>query len=103
VSALPSNTLFSQNPSRHARQTSTGPDPSLQKELMRRDSFNVRSRAEDYIQRLMEVKNVRAAKEGEVTVLTVGCLCGSGHHRSVAFAEQLEKVEGPEGWGIRVS
>lgn len=61
----------------------------------------------------MEVKDVRASREDEVAVLRVGCLCGSGHHRSVAFAERLGKVrwcgkdgdgdgKGQGGWDVRV-
>ena len=70
---------------------------------MRHDSFSdMYSRAEGDIRRLMEVKDVRAAREGEVAVVKVGCMCGSGHHRSVAFAEKLGKVEWPEGWEVRV-
>ena len=39
---------------------------------------------------------------GQVMVLRVGCLCVSGHHRSVAFAELLAKVEWPTSWRVEV-
>ena len=39
---------------------------------------------------------------GQVMILRVGCLCGSGHHRSVAFAEILAKVKWPAGWRVEV-
>jgi RNase adaptor protein for sRNA GlmZ degradation len=91
------------NPSRQARLTSTGLNDSLQDELMRRDSFSdMYSRAAEDIWRLMEVKDARASRDGEVAVVRVGCLCGSGHHRSVAFAEQLGKIKWPEEWDVRV-
>jgi RNase adaptor protein for sRNA GlmZ degradation len=94
---------MTQNPSQHARKTCTGLDPSLQDELMRRASFSdMYSRAEDEIRRLMEVNDVRAARKGEIAVVRVGCLCGSGHHRSVAFAEKLREVKWPKEWDVRV-
>jgi hypothetical protein len=72
---------------------------------MRRDSFSdIVTRAEDDIRRLMEVKDVRAGRQGQTAIVRVGCLCGSGHHRSVAFAEQLGKVKWSEddGWEVRI-
>lgn len=72
---------------------------------MQRESFSdTVARAEDDIKRLMEIKDVRASREDEVAIVRVGCLCGSGHHRSVAFAEQLGKVKWSEdeSWEIRV-
>lgn len=35
-------------------------------------------------------------------VLRVGCMCGSGHHRSVAFAGVQEKQEWPDGWHVEL-
>jgi RNase adaptor protein for sRNA GlmZ degradation len=96
---------MTQNPSRQTRKTCTGLDSTLQDELMCRDSFSdILTRAEDDIRRLMEVKDVRASREGETAIVRVGCLCGSGHHRSVAFAEQLGKVQWSENdeWEVRV-
>jgi RNase adaptor protein for sRNA GlmZ degradation len=96
---------MTENPSRQIRKTCTGLDSILQDELMHRDSFSdVVTRAEDDIRRLMEVKDVRASREDEVAIVRVGCLCGSGHHRSVAFAEQLGKVKWCEDdeWEIKV-
>jgi RNase adaptor protein for sRNA GlmZ degradation len=96
---------MTENPSRQIRKTCTGLDSILQDELMHRDSFSdVVTRAEDDIRRLMEVKDVRASREGEVAIVRVGCLCGSGHHRSVAFAEQLGKVKWCENdeWEVKV-
>jgi RNase adaptor protein for sRNA GlmZ degradation len=96
---------MTENPSRQIRKTCTGLDSILQDELMHRDSFSdVVTRAEDDIRRLMEVKDVRASREGEVAIVRVGCLCGSGHHRSVAFAEQLGKVKWCEDdeWEVKV-
>ncbi|KAI1762420.1 hypothetical protein GGR53DRAFT_468302 [Hypoxylon sp. FL1150] len=40
--------------------------------------------------------------EGDIT-LRVGCLCGSGHHRSVAFSEQLAMVEWPRDWQLELT
>ncbi|KAF1938222.1 hypothetical protein EJ02DRAFT_458052 [Clathrospora elynae] len=94
---------ITQNPSRQSRQTCTGVDASLQEELMQRNSFvDLLSQAEDEIKRMMEVKDARAKGEGETVILRVGCLCGSGHHRSVAFAEQLGKIKWLEEWEVRV-
>lgn len=36
-------------------------------------------------------------------VLRVGSMCGSGHHRSVAFAELLARKEWPEDWKVELS
>ena len=94
-----------ENPSRQIRKTCTGLDSTLQDELMQRESFSdTVARAEEDIKRLMEVKDVRASREDEVAIVRVGCLCGSGHHRSVAFAEQLGKVKWSEddSWEVRV-
>ncbi|KAH6882205.1 hypothetical protein BKA58DRAFT_446667 [Alternaria rosae] len=96
---------ITENPSRQIRKTCTGLDSTLQDELMQRESFSdTVARAEDDIKRLMEIKDVRASREDEVAIVRVGCLCGSGHHRSVAFAEQLGKVKWSEdgSWEIRV-
>ena len=94
-----------ENPSRQIRKTCTGLDSTLQDELMQRESFSdTVARAEEDIKRLMEIKDVRASREEEVAIVRVGCLCGSGHHRSVAFAEQLGKVKWSEddSWEVRV-
>ena len=52
----------------------------------------------------MEVEDVRASRAGETAIVRVGCLCGSGHHRSVAFAEKLGQVRWCEQgeWEVRV-
>ncbi|KAI6084723.1 hypothetical protein F4821DRAFT_242182 [Hypoxylon rubiginosum] len=39
----------------------------------------------------------------EDITLRVGCLCGSGHHRSVAFSEQLAMVEWPRDWQLELT
>ena len=95
---------MTKNPARRAAQTHTGLDSSVQDELMSRDEFHdLIDRAEGDIRRLMEVKEARAKGEDDAAVLRVGCLCGSGHHRSVAFAEQLSKIEWPSEWEVMVS
>ncbi|KAJ9655868.1 hypothetical protein H2201_008706 [Coniosporium apollinis] len=38
----------------------------------------------------------------EAAILRVGCLSGSGHPGSVAFAEELARREWPWGWAVRV-
>ena len=94
-----------ENPSRQIRKTCTGLDSTLQDELMQREAFSdTVARAEEDIKRLMEIKDVRASREEEVAIVRVGCLCGSGHHRSVAFAEQLGKVKWSEddSWEIKI-
>jgi RNase adaptor protein for sRNA GlmZ degradation len=77
----------------------------LQNELVSRDDFNEQlSRAEKEIRELMEKRKVECRGDKEdAPVVTVGCRCGSGHHRSVAFAEELRKIEWPEGWQIEVA
>ncbi|KAI4860280.1 hypothetical protein F4820DRAFT_465904 [Hypoxylon rubiginosum] len=42
------------------------------------------------------------ARGGEDIALRVGCLCGSGHDRSVAFSEQLAMVEWPGDWQLEL-
>ncbi|KAJ5065138.1 hypothetical protein J3E74DRAFT_169891, partial [Bipolaris maydis] len=94
------------NPSEELRKTCTGLDAILQEELMSRSSFsNMVTRAESDIRRLMELEDVRALRTGETAIVRVGCLCGSGHHRSVAFAEKLGQVQWCEQgkWEVRVS
>lgn len=82
------------NPSNEIRKTCTGLDIALQDELMGRSSFSgLVERAEQEIRNLMEVEDVRASREGKTAVVRVGCLCGSGHHRSVALAEKLGQVQ----------
>jgi hypothetical protein len=96
---------ITKNPSQQLRKTCTGLDSKLQDELMHRDAFSdIITRAEEDIRRLMEVKDVRASKEGEVATVRVGCLCGSGHHRSVALAELLGKLKWSEDgrWEVKV-
>jgi RNase adaptor protein for sRNA GlmZ degradation len=93
------------NPSSQLRKTCTGLDAILQDELMGRSSFSdMVSRAEGDIRRLMEVKDVRAMRAGETAIVRVGCLCGSGHHRSVAFAEKLGQIQWCEQgeWEVKV-
>ncbi|EUC45445.1 hypothetical protein COCMIDRAFT_95544 [Bipolaris oryzae ATCC 44560] len=94
------------NPSEELRKTCTGLDAVLQEELMSRSSFsNMVTQAESDIRRLMEVEDVRTLRSGETAIVRVGCLCGSGHHRSVAFAEKLGQVQWCEQgeWEVRVS
>lgn len=94
------------NPSEELRKKCTGLDAILQEELMSRSSFsNMVTRAESDIRRLMEVEDVRALRADETAIVRVGCLCGSGHHRSVAFAEKLGQVQWCEQgeWEVRVS
>ncbi|KAF1846835.1 uncharacterized protein K460DRAFT_243882, partial [Cucurbitaria berberidis CBS 394.84] len=91
-------------PPRQVRLVHTGLDDKLQDELMSRDEFHdLLKRAEEEIRKLMDSRKARAKGEDDAAVLRVGCLCGSGHHRSVAFAEQLGKIEWPERWDVRVN
>lgn len=49
------------------------------------------------------MRQLRVMREGgKPPLLRVGCFCGSGHHRSVAFAEALAKERWPEGWNVKV-
>lgn len=81
------------NPSSEIRRTCTGLDAALQDELMGRSSFSALvERAEHEIRNLMEVEDVRASRADKTAIVRVGCLCGSGHHRSVALAEKLRQV-----------
>ena len=93
------------NPSSEIRKTCTGLDAALQDELMSRSNFSgLVGRAEHDIRNLMEVEDVRASRAGEAAIVRAGCLCGSGHHRSVAFAEKLGQVRWCEQgeWEVRV-
>lgn len=95
---------MTKNPARQTRHIHTGLDSSVQDELTSRDEFNdLIDRAEGDIRKLMEVKEARAKGQDDTAVVRVGCLCGSGHHRSVAFAEQLGKIEWPGEWSVRVN
>jgi len=91
------------NPLKKTRLSHTGLDDELQDELMDRADFSdLVSDAEVEIRKLMEVKDARAKGEDEVAVVRVGCLCGSGHHRSPAFAEQLGKIDWPTEWDVKI-
>ena len=94
---------MTKNPARQARQTHTGLDDKVQDELMKRNEFSdLIDLAEEEIRKLMEVSVARAKGEDDAAIVRVGCLCGSGHHRSVAFAEQLGKIEWPADWHVSV-
>ncbi|KAH7398194.1 hypothetical protein BKA66DRAFT_452582, partial [Pyrenochaeta sp. MPI-SDFR-AT-0127] len=94
---------LTKNPSKQAGPTRTGLDNEVQNELMGRAEFSdLVSTAEDEIRRMMEVKDARAKSKDDKIIVNVGCICGSGHHRSVAFAEQLGKIEWPSDWDVRV-
>lgn len=90
------------NPPREIRAVSTGLDWHVQESLLENDRYqDIISKAESDIRENMGRKLEAAEGDGEVC-LCVGCMCGSGHHRSVAPAEELGRREWPEAWNVEV-
>ncbi|KAI0157921.1 hypothetical protein GGR52DRAFT_576890 [Hypoxylon sp. FL1284] len=100
------------NPAPATRDTRTGHSAAVRDELLREPRFRALLRAaEEDIRRAMRRLDgddgsssggSRRGNRGGGAMLRVGCLCGSGHHRSVAFAEQLAAIDWPEDWGLEV-
>lgn len=92
-----------QNPARELRRSHTGADHELQNELMNCSDFsNLLLHAEAEIRKMMEIRIARSEDETERVTVRVGCLCGSGHHRSPALAELLGEIEWPSDWEVDV-
>lgn len=95
------------NPSREIRASNTGIDEDLQSVLLDRDEFSdMLARAVEEVYQLMEERKKlveREARDNASITVRVGCLCGSGHHRSVAFAECLKKKKWPSDWKVEVT
>lgn len=86
-------------PPRNICHLHTGLSEDLQDAFRQKKAFSDNlGRAESEIRDAMQERKLR----GQVMVLRVGCLCVSGHHRSVAFAEILAKTKWPTNWRVEV-
>lgn len=89
------------NPPHEARSVHTGLSKAMREYLLKNDFYRATvERAEAQIREEMD-KKLEGEGEGPVTV-RVGCMCGSGHHRSVALAEEIKEREWPEDWDVEV-
>lgn len=90
------------NPPRKMRAEGSGLDTDVQTHLRQDDGYlGIVSKAESDIREKMGEKLEAAGGDGEVE-LCVGTMCGSGHHRSVALAEELGRRKWPEEWKVEV-
>lgn len=91
------------NPPREMRTARTGLDQPVQEVLRNNDVYQgIVSKAESDIREKMG-KRLEAAEGDSEVGLCVGCMCGSGHHRSVALAEELGRMEWPGEWKVEVN
>ncbi|KAL2022629.1 hypothetical protein VTK56DRAFT_4973 [Thermocarpiscus australiensis] len=99
------------NPPKALRRVHTGLSSGLREHLLDNPRFRaLLDRAESEIRAAMgraasareELDSDQREQQQEPIVLRVGCMCGSGHHRSVAFAELLAEAEWPEDWTVEL-
>ncbi|KAI8959041.1 hypothetical protein F5Y11DRAFT_350890 [Daldinia sp. FL1419] len=89
------------NPPKAMRETHTGQSHQVHDSLMQEPTFReLLERAKTEIHGAMQAAEEMQEDE---TAVRVGCLCGSGHHRSVAFSEQLAQMEWPDGWAVALT
>ncbi|KAI1370401.1 hypothetical protein F4677DRAFT_457885 [Hypoxylon crocopeplum] len=82
----------------------TGQSSEVREGLLHESRFcELLEQAKAEIQGAMEAAG-EEEEEGKSreAVVRVSCLCGSGHHRSVAFSEQLAQMEWPEDWELEL-
>lgn len=89
------------NPPHDIRARHTGLSKEMREHLLGHDLCRATiERAEAQIREEMD-KKLKSEEEGDATV-RVGCMCGSGHHRSVALAQELRERKWPEDWDVEV-
>jgi RNase adaptor protein for sRNA GlmZ degradation len=59
-------------------------------------------RGEEEVWEAVEDQASGGGSDGNERTVRVGCMCGSGHHRSVAFGELLANRKWPEGWKVEL-
>lgn len=93
------------NPPRDVRARHTGLSSDVQEDLLLNEKYqDMVNAAEAQIREEMGKRIERAESGGGGAVgLNIGCMCVSGHHRSVAMAEELGKREWPVQWKIEVT
>ncbi|KAI1391595.1 uncharacterized protein F4822DRAFT_442540 [Hypoxylon trugodes] len=96
---------FIPNPPLSLRETHTGHSRHIRDGLSCEPRFReILNQAQSDIRGAVETAEKRRdGKEGKDISIRVGCLCGSGHHRSVAFSEQLAQMEWPKGWKLELT
>ncbi|OTB01746.1 hypothetical protein M426DRAFT_14203 [Hypoxylon sp. CI-4A] len=91
------------NPPMKVRETQTGLSGEVREGLLQEPRFcHLLEKADNEIRGAMKVADEKAGEYDEM-VVRVGCLCGSGHHRSVAFAEKLAQMDLPEDWSLELN
>ncbi|KAK3316848.1 hypothetical protein B0H66DRAFT_306556 [Apodospora peruviana] len=96
------------NPPKALRDSHTGVSKRLREHLLSHQDFNdLLDRVEADIRLAMsealDAQDHAEAKDNEEeTVLSVAAFCARGHHRSVAFVEELAAKSWPSGWEVRV-
>ncbi|KAI1799499.1 hypothetical protein F4811DRAFT_568187 [Daldinia bambusicola] len=91
------------NPPKDRREMHTGQSYQVRDGLMQEPKFRelLQQAGEEIRGAMQAAEEMEEGENGERTV-RVGCLCGSGHHRSVAFSEHLAEMEWPEGWAVEL-
>ncbi len=85
-----------ENPPKALRDSHTGLSKRLREHLRSHQDFtDLLERAE------AEIKTAVSALDEDPPVLSVAAFCARGHHRSVAFVEELAAREWPTGWEVR--
>lgn len=109
------------NPPRSTRRLHTGLSKSLREQLLEHPQFRAKlEQAESEIKSAMTERRAWVAEQSQPSdetedaapsnngdaedpfLLRVGCLCGSGHHRSEAFAEELARRDWPSDWNVEL-
>jgi RNase adaptor protein for sRNA GlmZ degradation len=93
-----------ENPPKALRDSHTGLSKRLREHLQSHQDFtDLFDRAEADIRTAVAGLNSDAVTaSGEATTLSVAAFCARGHHRSVAFVEELAARAWPSGWEVRV-
>ena len=91
-----------QNPPKALRDSHTGVSKRLREHLRSHPDFvALLDQAETDIQTAVAGLEAATSGEGGVT-LSVAGFCARGHHRSVAFVEELATRAWPSGWEVEV-
>ncbi len=91
-----------ENPPKPLRDSHTGVSKRLREHLRSHQDFpDLLDRAETDIRAAVAGTRLNVVNSGEA-VLSVAAFCARGHHRSVAFVEELATRSWPSGWEVRV-
>jgi hypothetical protein len=107
-----------ENPPKAIRDAYTGVSKRLRDHMLSHDAFialldqaeaDIRSAMDTLLRKSggaeTEVNGPEASvsgSDGEEVVLSVGAFCARGHHRSVAFVEELARRKCPSKWEVQI-